>query len=485
MNTTIHHRVYAPVRALSILLMIGVFAGGLSYARADANPNAQSNLYLPLVTSTGGPPEPPPAVGGIFPTRDPQTYSAGAAVDAQGGMHFAYSAYVGFGYSSPAYYTFCTGKPASACGNVANWRTVALGNFSTEVQLALTPEGHPRLLITTDRAAEESKFGDNYKYAACDANCGSASSWTITKIGATSSIDTNSYDNPQRSFALDPQGRPRFVFYRSEIPHDELDGVQYMSCNIKCSSAANWTETRIDWGGIANADIFDYPSLTFTQAGQPRLVTQIFTQEEKQSGVYYLACDTNCTSSTNWKHVRLYDRGFGIHATWALALNATDQPRLAFYQAELDNGGGDRLYYAWCDTNCLTRSNWRQTTTGLAKGDGQDADLALDTQGRPRIAYRRGDSQGLGYLWCNADCTTPGGWSNQVAESNDVLDKDFPLPTPTNCDLGGWLGGEQPSLVLDAQGNPRIGSNALHVHAGGCTAGEDYRAVRWTFFPQP
>ncbi|MEZ4581162.1 MAG: hypothetical protein R3A10_05855 [Caldilineaceae bacterium] len=52
--------------------------------------------------------------------------------------------------------------------------------------------------------------------------------------------------------------------------------------------------------------------------------------------------------------------------------------------------------------------------------NGQEPDLALDGAGRPRIAYADYDVGGLGYAWCDGDCTTAAGWQHVNVETSAV-----------------------------------------------------------------
>jgi hypothetical protein len=210
-------------------------------------------------------------------------------------------------------------------------------------------------------------------------------------------------------------------------------------------------------------------------------------------GVSYLECDDNCGDIAGWNAVRLYDRGGGVAASWDLELDANDRPRVAFYQAGMEDGSGDRLFYVWCDADCLAGGSWQRITLGLGVNEGQNADLALDAQGRPRMAYRT--SAGLGYAWCNQSCTTGGAqWQRQVVETSAKLQQEFPVDWPLTCDPSAWTD-PIPSLALDAAGNPRIAYDNLSISKCYYTKPGDpntysrieklWRSVRWLHFPQP
>ena len=482
--------------ALALLLALLL---GLPTLAAPAQPQAGNyNVYLPLITkqqtSTAPSPTPTPEPGqnnqgGVFVTRDVQTNSASAAVDAQGGMHTAYA-----GYSSAnrsAFYAFCAGT----CTDPAQWKSVALANNVDAVQLALTPQGQPRMLLTIDRALEESQFGALFKYAACDTNCASAASWSIVTVAQTDDTDPYRFEQPRHYFALDPQGRPRFV-YRSQYVFRNL-GTFYVACDSNCTDPSaveqNWVQTNISQSNEYEVDLFSMPALAFTKAGQPRILADVIAVAG-ENGIYYLACDANCAESASWQHVKLFERGQGPDAAWDLALDSSDHPRIAMYQEALPDGG-DWLLYAWCNTDCLG-NGWAGTTIGLEQGDGLTPDLALDAQGHPRIAYHPLGVAGLSYLWCNSACESNNGqWITKVIDPNETVDAAFPLPVPPACDQAGWSTGFRPSLVLDAQGSPRIAADALREMRCAYTDPSDpahpktrietYHYSRFVFLPQP
>lgn len=226
----------APFRSVNrVLLALGAILALLGSSLAFAAPAAQQRdphtVYLPLVrggqgTAPGPGPTTPVPPTPVPPTPVPPTpvppqrgarflepvlkhASADLALDANGGMHAAYAHFIPNAEHPRAVYTFCTADP-SGCADAAAWQSVALGDRVREVQLELTAQGQPRLLIVSD---EEGRDGQEYYYAACDQNCGNFASWSstlvVTSYNATSVTDA---DQPQRSFALDPAGRPAFLY---------------------------------------------------------------------------------------------------------------------------------------------------------------------------------------------------------------------------------------------------------------------------------
>ncbi|HEU5088009.1 MAG TPA: hypothetical protein VFT99_11205, partial [Roseiflexaceae bacterium] len=402
--------------------------------------------------------------------------------------------------------------PASACVNPAAWASVKLGDLADEVQLALTPAGQPRMLIVTTSTLFDG--GKDYFYAACDAQCTQPASWTLTRIltsDGTAVQDVNDDRSPQRSFALDPQGRPRFVYQDRNYLHAEPDhiGAYYAWCDANCTTAENWQEVRIgnaiETTYRRDYEIYKYPSLTFTPQGHPRIITRIFAFNEDGSeapeGLYYVGCDAQCGQHESWQRAFLIPTGTGSYPYpgWDVDLTADGRPRAALF-----TGGGlqpdsanYRLFYLACDNGCFDRDNWSLKDVGLPSNSGQSADLELDSQERPRLAYM--DANGdLGYGWCNTDCSNEATtWEQRTVETEGQLKQDFPQAIPPHCDADTWEG-LAPALALDPQGNPRIDYDvAVNARCYYDDTPDDktdpptirfepvWRGVRLAFFQQP
>jgi hypothetical protein len=244
-----------------------------------------------------------------------------------------------------------------------------------------------------------------------------------------------------------------------------------------------------------NNDIFTHPVLAFTPSGQPRALTERVTGGNVEPSLNYLACDVDCTSASNWSELALGPRGSGTNPSWALKINAQGGLRVAFYQGWTTTADSQQLYYVWCDSDCLNPNSWFQQAL-LTNPDGENPDLALDTQGRPRIAYNMPGGKGLGYVWCDTACDTAAGWSTTVAESSALLDATFPLPTNPVCTRVSWAGAGQARIALDAAGNAYVGyvaqrlvrclsSTTTPPGTPPSTYVSQLRYARFSFFPQP
>jgi hypothetical protein len=127
----------------------------------------------------------------VFLNTVTSTNSPSLRIDRNGGMHVASAAYhSGFKTDDPrkpAYYAYCA--PQSDCGQVANWTQVALGESANGVQLELTPQGMPRLLLQTADTRPGSPGYASYWYGECNAECTDVANWSLIDLVDTRTID--------------------------------------------------------------------------------------------------------------------------------------------------------------------------------------------------------------------------------------------------------------------------------------------------------
>jgi hypothetical protein len=419
-----------------------------------------------------------------------QTNSISVAVDAAGGMHAAFANLSDDSFGNyHAYYDTCA--PALDCANVANWTLVSLlsvpsaTGYMEETQLALNAQGRPRILIVSGDSG--GSFLDHYHYAECDSGCTSSANWTVTDAADFSASNTLIYNGNKHRFALDPQGRPRFVV-------DDGFHYVYVFCHSACTSTANWSTLTLN-GLSGTSSGSNTPALAFNATGQPRLLAPLTDPTTFVINLAYGECNssdcsTNADSWTSAPLISPMSAGDAVYS--ALRLTSTGQPRFAYYGALTT--AAETLYYFRCNSACTNKANWGFSSIGLApasgyNSSGNEPDLALDSQNRPRLSFRTLDNtlgQGLGYAWCNTNCQSPGAsWQKVLADRNDQLYTDWSRPPRAGCTTSLWIGGYRSSLALDAAGNPHIGYDADHysTNCGDGSSGQDYRAVRFVYFP--
>jgi hypothetical protein len=98
-------------------------------------------------------------------------------------------------------------------------------------------------------------------------------------------------------------------------------------------------------------------------------------------GLYYLACDSACGSTSSWTSVPVAERGSGSHVSYDVEMDGQGRPRIAFLQGAKLGGLGDRLSYLWCNTNCLNPNNWQGKELDLGVNNRRGPDLELTAGG--------------------------------------------------------------------------------------------------------
>ncbi|MCZ7570512.1 MAG: hypothetical protein M5U01_18250 [Ardenticatenaceae bacterium] len=404
------------------------------------------------------------------------TYGTSLAVDGAGGIHVTYSIWIGDDAGRrPAYYAYC---PA-ACTDKNHWAQTRLGDGVQDVRLALDPAGHPRLLLYTSHPED---LLHDYQYAACDSGCTDSARWTITTVATSEDIGAGRSNQVDRYFALDPQGRPRFIYHDGAGDHF---GTFYAACDSSCTLAGRWSEVLLTQEWLWT------PSLTFTATGEPRFAAHFLRSDpDSVSKLVYIECDATCKRTAG---VVLVD--LGGFPSFSLRLDASNRPRIAVFTSNVppwDQTPPDTLFYLSCNTACADpeANLWNHHTLAFARPVDGGLDLILDRANRPRIAYQAG-GYGLAYAWCNANCETEDtGWQSKIVEPSTAI--DWPVLPTHDCTVSVWFIGRRPALALDPAGNPRIASDAEHWWGGsetrppyGLCDFTDVTLARLALFKQP
>jgi hypothetical protein len=480
----------APLAALVALVTLLAALGARHIAQAQpAAPQAAYTAYLPLVVAAGKqvpptqptqpptqptqpptqpttpptqPTQPPtqPTVRGWFNQPEKKTGASAIAMDAQGGMHMAFRDHVPFADKPAAYYAYCP-PPTSQCSDPAKWSNLSLGGPVDDVQLKLTPAGQPRMLVSA--SPEAGSFEKHYLYLECGGSCLDENNWgyvDVTYSYGNGASDVTGYYLPKRYFALDKQGRPRFVFYDGNyaIEPDRYGGY-YAACDDDCLNQASWSVTRFtreDHSQTSYYETIKSPALTFTASNGPRIVAQLGPVDDPRwymdPPLYYFACDAGCDDAASWQRARITGDAGGAYPAWDIALDANDRPRVAFFSYQ-GSAGSEKLFYLQCDAECTSDGSWQRVNLGLPSGAGTGANIELDALGRPRIAYL--NSNDLGYSWCDTDCESPAAWQHRTVETSDELEAQYPVARPVTCDASTW-DNYSPNLQLDAAGRPVV-----------------------------
>ncbi len=371
-----------------------------------------------------------------FFMQDPATstvwWNSHTIIDATGGFHVA------FYDNTYIHYAHC----AANCDNPANWLELPLftvGDLDSldEPTLGVGVSGHPRLMWYAEYSGDT-----NYYYAECNTNCtDSAANWTsvaVTRLGA--------YGYPQKVgyAALDTQSRPHLVYAMSNYPDY---GFYYLSCETGCITASNWYTTSVVTPNLRPDEL----QLVFDPNGRPRVVGY----DDNNSELVYAECNSSCATAANWGSVGLFGPIYYLaEYGFALRVDAQGRPRIAYYDGNANN---NVLYYAWSNASPLTTGGWHSYTLNYPTDtDYWSLDLAINSQGRPSVAYAT-DTLNMSYVTCTANCeTTSPTWQQQYIETEDDLNTSDPIPTNPGCVSSTWMVIGYPSLALDAANNPNV-----------------------------
>lgn len=355
-------------------------------------------------------------------------------VDGLGGVHLVFNDY------DNIYYAHCTAN----CDDPDNWLELPLfatGEWDSmnEPTLGVDAGGHPRLMWFTEYSEDTDS---HYYYAECNSNCvDSTANWTSVAV-----VTTSTYPDNIRYFALDTQGRPRLVYEMTE-------GFYYVTCDAGCTTASNWHATT-----ISTPDLL-WPralQLTFDPYDRPR----VLGYDDKTSALIYAECNSNCAAPANWGSVGLFAPVDWPYYSFALRLDAQGHPRVAYQDA---SGGDNVLHYAWSNAAPLTAGGWSSYTLSYPTCEYYLLDLALDSQGRPSVAFSTNELD-LSYATCTANCESASPtWQQQLVETGDELDAIYPIAPVPGCSPPAWVIDGYPSLALDAAGKPNVSYYVKHA----------------------
>lgn len=406
----------------------------------------------------------------FWPTTATNTENASVAIDKNGGVHMAFTSYTSYNGGYPIFYGYC----AANCGVKTSWTITTVGNagmYGGFVLLEVDPSNRPRMVLYQ----QVNLLDDGqYQYAQCNSGCTAASGWTIVSLQVVAAGP-----DATRYFTLDAQGRPRFLYNDTDSVNDHR-GTYYAYCDSGCTSKANWHETEISESYL----LYDF-SLAFTSSGGVRMAYR--NAAGYPDTLNYVECGSTCTDANNWNEVPLVNP-LGSGGSFALDLDTQGRPRIAYYTGYISSTSADNdlLWYAWCNSSCLQAGSWTHRSAGLPKGYGEYVDFVVDAQNKLHFAYLVDDTTnsiyGMGYTVCTANCTgsTAPTWSDQMVETGDDLNASDPVAVQSGCSISAWLDvGEEPSLAVDALGQPRVGYNAVHYQGGTCSIHEDIRLVRY------
>jgi len=414
----------------------------------------------------------------FLPTGEPTNTSAPTILlDEDDAIHAVYPAYVRGG----AFYAYC---PASCSGE----KDVKVVPFETDgtvhnAMIALDASGHPRVLLSTAR---------HVYYATCDGDCTDASAWTRSEI---LELD-GEQEVTGKAFALDPEGRPRFVMHVRKAylgVGQKPPATFWVTCDSGCDSANGWTSTKI-------ADqMWRASSLRYDAEGRAHLaMVANIGRTDSSSGkemVAYAVCEGSCGGEDAWVGTALgpaFESDFDAVKTppsVSLALTKAGRPRIVALGMFEETLKRNITYFA-CDEDC-TAEGWRGSILSDHEDVGAGVDLALDANDRPRFVHTLDYNIALA-LCDDADCTAEDAkWELTKVEYGAEMKPDE-IFLYENCTVSAWFL-HSPSLALTKEGRPRVGYQARDISGGfgnpdpatkpDCVAGTDMTWSRLAVMP--
>lgn len=374
------------------------------------------------------------------------------AADSRGGVHIVSPMVAELG----AVYAYCS----SACADDSDVQAV---DFYTEdygavsnAMIAVDSSDAVHLLLSTY---------DAVIYAVCTANCTQPNSWESAVIHE----NDRDWDITGNAFALDSEGRPRFLMHAYQAflgMFAPEPGTRMFACDVDCLNVANWQSAMI------SEQSWIHSTLLYDTANTAHVATVIPVDDVDL--VAYLSCAADCLNEEvdNWPGLGLAEAYSDLYITEiapavSMALTSDGAVRLAFLGRD---EGEQFLAYFECDFGCTDADgeSWYamillHSSEGSSFGDG--ISFALDQNDNPRLAYTVSSSILVAH--CSNDCAGRFGgddWGIAVAElSSDIPPDDIFLYH--NCTVGMWFL-RQPSLVVGANGLPVVAYRAEDISAG-------------------
>lgn len=370
-------------------------------------------------------------------------------LDAQDGIHSVYPAYA----IGSAFYAYC----APGCSGQDQVKVVQIPTDGTvhNAMIALDA-GKPQLLLSS---------AQRVYYATCDGDCTDPSAWTSTVIlehGGDREVTGE-------AFALDPQGRPRFMMhtYKAYLGiGQKTPETFFVQCDADCNSPDAWSASKI------SNQMWRSSSLKYDAEGRAHVamvanVDRTEYSSGKEVGAYAV-CEANCDTEDGWVGTALspaYENDLeavGIKPAISLALTKAGAPRiilLGMFEETLKRN----LTYFECDSDC-TGTGWLGSIISDHEKVGAGLDLALDANDHPRFVHTL--DYNIALAFCDeASCATENAkWDLAKVEYGGEMKPDE-IYLYDNCTVSAWFL-HSPSLALTKDGKARVGYQARDISGG-------------------
>lgn len=318
------------------------------------------------------------------------------------------------------------------------------------------------------------------QYSTCSSNCGTAGSWQ------TVGFDMQGVADSSLSLKVTADGKPRMMILRTSgnleylsceadcltasnwsaviaakdlgiLPHPNYDEYDYFAldttggavafystsfgkflahCSSACNVATNWSSSQIG----TSLPLWGDAHITFMPSGTLAIAVSNVdynTPPSQHVGYFECAAADDCTQPSNWKGVIFNPTE--AQARFSLALDPQGRPRIAIFYDDSDATLAASIQLLSCETSCTNPANWitlKLPYTGQGTTGTKRISLSIDSQNHALLAYRTTDSASVAR--CTSNCVTMGaGWATEVVATSAGLTKALPFAHP--CTYGTWF----------------------------------------------
>lgn len=297
------------------------------------------------------------------------------------------------------------GATGGGTGGGAQSATLTFETFAFyNPALAASADGALHLIFNLNNSPS------NLQYARCVGDCGVGSNWVTTTIGQADFI-----------------GSPRLVVGSDNRVHvlydattNRVDALNYATCAANCAQPASWTTTNLA-SLVGGGWVSPGRGAPLAIDSQNRLSFTVDRKIYTNGGLTLVTCGAGCTNVASWQSGTI--RATGTRT--ALAARGTTLHQL------VDNagtsGGGNRLAYRTCSSDCTQAANWQELPDIFVYDGAMPLSIAVTAQGGVRLAYNQGVSASTEpanikaqdnrlLIWsCDSNCLQQASWSGLIA----------------------------------------------------------------------
>lgn len=181
------------------------------------------------------------------------------------------------------------------CTKAASWTSSTIG-LGLGGALRFTSEGHPRVVY--ESLDDDVLKGNDVYYAACDSDCGKASSWKSTALFPLGANVLTPFD-----FALTARGAPRLVFYEADTSANGPSRLTWAWCDAGCARTASWHHAPVDLPRYSGHSGL---ALALSGAGEPRLMYGGSPDGVKDETANVAVCGGGCVGAhPSWRSTKV------------------------------------------------------------------------------------------------------------------------------------------------------------------------------------